>query len=76
VYIDRRSKWGNKFITGKHGTRAEVIAKHWLWITEGEGQYLLADLPELAGKIMACWCDPLPCHGNNYLRLLKERGIE
>lgn len=26
VYIGGPSKWGNPFVIGKHGTRAEVIA--------------------------------------------------
>lgn len=28
VYIGRGSKWGNPFVIGRHGTRAEVIAKY------------------------------------------------
>ena len=28
VYIGRPSKWGNPFVIGKHGTRAEVVAKY------------------------------------------------
>jgi hypothetical protein len=27
VYIGRGSKWGNPFVIGRDGTRAEVIAK-------------------------------------------------
>jgi hypothetical protein len=32
VYIDRPSIWGNPFVIGTNGTRAEVVAtyEHWL----------------------------------------------
>jgi hypothetical protein len=28
VYVGRRTKWGNPFRIGEHGTREEVIALH------------------------------------------------
>ena len=34
---------------------------------------LLARLPELEGKILACWCKPEACHGDVLLRLIEER---
>lgn len=62
VYIGRGSKWGNPFIIGKDGTRAEVISKyedHLLASPE-----LMSALPELKGKTIACYCKPAPCHGD------------
>jgi len=31
VYIGRPSMWGNPFVIGKDGTRAEVVEKHERW---------------------------------------------
>ena len=30
---------------------------------------LLAALPELQGKVLGCWCAPLPCHGDVLVEL-------
>ncbi len=62
VYIGRGSKWGNPFVIGKDGTREEVIAKYCDYI--GGRPDLLADLHELKGKTIACWCSPKACHGH------------
>jgi len=72
VYIGRGSKWGNPFIIGKDGDRAEVIVKYRAWILDIE--YLLEALPELHKRPLLCYCAPLPCHGNVLLELLQERG--
>jgi len=62
VYIGRPSKWGNPFVIGKDGDRAEVIAKYRAW---GQARGLdKAAKAELKGKVLACWCSPLPCHGD------------
>jgi len=74
VYIGRPSKWGNPFVIGKHGSRETVIAKYRKWLL---GQkHLLADLPELRGKVLGCWCDPLPCHGQTLLDLLNAAEFD
>ncbi len=62
VRIDRATKWGNPFVIGRDGDRAEVIAKYREWIAEQPE--LLAALPELRGKRLGCWCAPEPCHGD------------
>jgi hypothetical protein len=81
VYIGRPGKrrsgpWGNPFIIGKDGTRAEVIAKYARWIQTQPR--LLARLPELKGKRQGCFCSPaggltahhnLICHGQVLARL-------
>jgi hypothetical protein len=62
VYIGRPSKWGNPFSIGKDGTREEVIQKYERYL---ENRSDLVDaLDELQGKILGCWCAPLPCHGD------------
>lgn len=67
VYIGRPSKWGNPFRVGEDGTREEVIAKYEEWLHDEPD--LLADLSELRGKALACWCAPLPCHGDVLARM-------
>lgn len=76
VYIGRPSKWGNPF-SHKEGTtakykvasRREAIEAYREWITKGEGKHLLADLHELKGKTLGCWCKPKRCHGDILLEL-------
>lgn len=61
VRIDRQTKWGNPFEIGKHGTREQVVRKYAEYIWKSD---LMADLPELYGKVLACHCSPLLCHGD------------
>ena len=73
VYIGRNPKygnpkWGNPFEIGVHGSREEVIQKYREWIVTQPN--LMADLPELKGKILGCHCSPLSCHGEVLLDLL------
>lgn len=63
VYIGRPSKWGNPFAIGKDGTREEVIEKYREWLMKNWVDAFL-DVAELRGKILGCWCAPLPCHGD------------
>lgn len=70
VYIGRPSKWGNKFIVGLHGTREECIDKYREWIKRQP--LLLADLKELDGKLLGCYCSPKKCHGDVLVKLLKK----
>lgn len=62
VYIGRPSKWGNPFVIGRDGTRSEVIEKYRAWAQQ-KGLDKAARA-ELRGKRLACWCSPLPCHGD------------
>lgn len=70
VYIGRPSKWGNPFIIGQDGDRQTVIKKYEEWIVN---QPVMKDLEELRGKILGCFCDPLPCHGDVLIELLNLR---
>jgi hypothetical protein len=72
VYIGRPSKWGNKFVIGKDGTRDDVIRKYESWLRTQPD--LLAALPELRGKVLGCWCSPQACHGDVLVRLALENG--
>jgi hypothetical protein len=70
VYIGRPSKWGNPFIIGKDGDRAEVIAKYEAWIKAQPE--LLRALPEIRGKTLMCFCKPHACHGDVLAKLADE----
>lgn len=63
VYIGRPSMWGNPFSIGKDGTRADVIAKYQTWL-EARPELIAKAKAELKGKVLACWCSPLACHGD------------
>jgi hypothetical protein len=67
ILIDRRTRWGNPFVVGKDGDRAEVIARYEAWLMKQP--HLLAGLHELRGKVLGCWCAPRPCHGDVLARL-------
>lgn len=73
VRIDRATKWGNPFKIGIDGTRDEVIAKYREYILGRPD--LLADLPELKGKALACWCAPKACHGDVLAELANALDI-
>lgn len=60
VYVGRPSKWGNPFRVDGSTTRLQAIRKYREWIVTQP--QLIADLPELRGKTLGCWCYPMPCH--------------
>ena len=65
VRIDRRTRWGNPFFIGRHGSREEIIERYrtWLWDKVKKGEIQVAELAALNGKTLACQCGP-PCHGD------------
>lgn len=79
VYICRPTICGNPW-THKGGTiadfvvgtREESIANYEKWLNGEDFLNVLQDrrkeilkrLPELKGKILACWCYPRACHGD------------
>lgn len=69
VYIGRGSKWGNPFKIGQDGDRDQVIRQYrrWLW----ENKPLLAQLTELEGKTLGCYCKPKACHGDVLIRAIE-----
>lgn len=62
IRIDRQTKWGNPFIIGRDGTREDVVNKYREYILGNKK--LTADLHELKGKTLGCWCAPQACHGD------------
>jgi len=67
IFIGRPSKWGNPI----SGCRRELALRAYEVYLRRRPD-LLAALPELAGKVLACYCHPLPCHGEVLLKLLWE----
>lgn len=67
VYIGRPSKWGNPFRVGVDGSREDVVQKYREWVRD-------QSLPfhELRGKVLGCWCHPLPCHGDVLVELANK----
>jgi hypothetical protein len=74
VFVGRPSKWGNPFPISDRTTREQAIEMYETYIRRCPN--LLGDLPELVGKVMGCYCAPLPCHAEVLVKLLKERGLE
>ena len=58
----KESKWHNPFKEGKDGTLQEVIEKYKVYLQSKPE--LLEAIFELKGKVLGCWCKPLPCHGD------------
>lgn len=70
VYIGRPSPYENPFYhkaTTKYGqfpvsTRKEAIQCFREWAPKQSG--FIEKVRFLRGKILGCWCYPLPCHGD------------
>lgn len=72
VYIGRGSEWGNPYIIGEDGTRAEVIEKYNQMIIQrmNSNPYFRDSLKEqLKGKDLLCFCAPKRCHGEILLKI-------
>lgn len=90
VNVARPGPWGNPFVVGKHGTRAECVDLYekllagLICLSNGPAvaeqrrarDHVLAHMDELRGKDLACWCrlDGKPCHGDVLLRLANGDG--
>ena len=72
IYIGRynpkfgKSKFANPCKITDTCTREEAIAYYRSWLTHqiNVGNITIADLRALHGKVLGCWCKPLPCHGD------------
>lgn len=60
VLVDRQTIFGNPFIIGKDGNRAEVIEKYREWIYDQPD--LIKEIKKLKGKVLGCHCIPKNCH--------------
>ena len=66
----KKSKWANPFSKKKYGHQKCVEMYHDYIMRNKE---LLADIHELKGKVLGCWCKPGPCHGD-ILAALVDQG--
>ena len=88
VKVDRTTKWGNPFIVGEHGTRAECVRLFELLLggylcisannADAQNAYMKMarrDREQLRGKNLACWCPPdAPCHADVLLVMANATG--
>ena len=70
VYIGRPSKWGNPFTMNGEQDRERVIAQFEQYLLNSPK--LLAQLGELKGQDLVCYCAPKACHGDILLRLANQ----
>ena len=84
VKVDRATKWGNPFKVGEDGTSSECVelfrhlvcgricltSKASVELQVKTRAVILASLPELTGKHLACWCrSDRACHADVLLEL-------
>lgn len=87
IYIGRPRileswKFGNPFVIGRDGTRAEVIQKYKEWLlydlssfnpdaTPARRKWILSSLSSIKGKTLGCFCDfpDQDCHGRVLIEL-------
>lgn len=73
VYIDRRSMFGNPFPLISDYSREKAILQYRIWFyrqLELRPDFVKA-VRALKGKTLACWCVPLPCHGDVIIEYLE-----
>ena len=63
IYIGRPSLFGNPFYIGRDGTREECIEK-FKGFFYSNMNLMRATKEKLSGKVLGCYCKPLPCHGD------------
>lgn len=80
-YRLRQSKWHNPFRIGPDGTRDEVLARYRAYLLDRPD--LLAQIGELRGQTLGCWCAPtggfqgqLLCHGQVLAALADSLPLE
>jgi hypothetical protein len=80
VYIGRNYRgwrdagWGNPFRPQTHAPEEHdrVIGLYTRYLDDNP--VLLARLPELrGGKVLLCWCHPLPCHGDALAKIANSK---
>jgi hypothetical protein len=82
IVVSRPSKLGNPWHFGPSTSRAAAVDSYRRWLRGEMGGHLsferqkvLASLPEIRGRDLACWC-PLeePCHADVLLELANARA--
>lgn len=64
--IMRGTPWGNPFVVGQDGDRAQVVAKYraWLWRRICNEVGFAEKVRDLHGRDLCCCCAPAACHGH------------
>jgi len=56
--------------------RDEACDRHMDDLRALSRESLIVLLTPLVGKRLGCFCKPLRCHGDNYVQLIRELGLE
>lgn len=72
IRICRPGPYGNPYSISKNCSRECVIELFRGW-AESQLRRDPEWLEPLRGKRLACWCAPLPCHGDVIVELLERR---
>ena len=75
VRIDRRTRWGNPYLIGRDGVREQVIEDYRSLMLSDTDQIDMIQ-KRLRGKDLACWCAPLPCHGDVLLEIANREPTD
>ena len=76
VFIGRPGPWANMFRIGEHGGRKQVVESYRQWAMAPQQRAFRNRVRcELRGKELACYCHPLPCHGD-VLAAIADSPIE
>ena len=72
VKIDRDTEFGNHYKIGIHGDRKQVLEKYRTYFYNRilTDKKFLGKILNLKGKVLACWCCPLDCHGDVIIEFL------
>jgi hypothetical protein len=77
IYIDRRSPFGNPFHITEHCSRKrsiELYQERFNYRIAHDSLFYAA-VEALRGKKLACWCTPLPCHGDVIINYLENSNV-
>jgi hypothetical protein len=76
IVVARPSRWGNPFVVGRDGDRAECVALYRRALERGELPFTVDDVRQgLAGRDLACWCPAdEPCHADVLLDVANRRA--
>ena len=73
VYCGRGSPFGNYYVIGRDGTRADVIEKYRVWFNKRLTDPEFRDkVLSLKGKRLGCYCKPLNCHLDVIIEFLEN----
>ncbi len=76
TYVGRPTPWGNPAGLDDPDDdvkRADVIDRYRDYLSERPD--LIARLPELRGRVLACWCSPRACHADVLVELLHAEEV-